>query len=123
MRVTIACPESMMNDANAWCTAISHIPGDKHTFQHPVWVDTHGNKYAAASAIVPNDWLDNLTTTLTRPQWDTQPYDINMTGAARTQEHMRVTNTPATPTQITIMTHTNGRKALQAMQLTHADAT
>ena len=52
MRVTIACPDGLIGDANQLALCLGLGPEDARTYGEAVWLDAAGNRYAVASAIV-----------------------------------------------------------------------
>ena len=130
MRMTVACPAAMVPDANSRAAAVRHSPADLLTYGEPVWQDGAGNLYAAASFIATQEWLDALDTLPVRPDWDVMdpgPGMINMAGAGRAQNAVRVATEVdadgaiipilAVKNKITAMPGDDGLAALAAMGL------
>jgi hypothetical protein len=69
MRATIAVPETMIADANQLARALGLGPDDDATFGAPIWQDAGGDRYAAASMVVGEGWLDLLAAPLAAPSW------------------------------------------------------
>lgn len=123
MRITAACPSDMMDDANSLAMALAYGPADKFTYRNPMWVDGDGNLYACASWQAGPNFVANATGTLERPAWDTEPYEINMTGAERAQEALVfwAGDEPipkARPDKLTAIAGLDGPAAIEAMGLT-----
>ena len=124
MRITVACPEGLIPDANHFAMAMSFSEADAQTYRSPVWQDADGNLYAAASFTVREGWVDAAQSTLDRPEWDAEPYTINMTGAGRAQAVLMFW-TPAdggaapqaSPDALTAIGGMDGLEALAAMGL------
>lgn len=49
LRITIVCPESMIDDANQFALCVGNSAADAQTFQRAGWEDQDGRKYAMAS--------------------------------------------------------------------------
>lgn len=69
MRVTIACPEAMIGDANQFARAIGLSAADDQTFGLPTWRDAGGAAYAVASGIVTEAFPARATGPLVEPEW------------------------------------------------------
>lgn len=122
MRLTIACPEAHRADANALAMVLGYGPCDAATFGGAGWQDGLGGRYAAASLIPDSgDFTARaLGATLARPEWDVEPYAVNMAGALRAQA-LLVLGQPgdlADPARILATPGDDGPAALAAMGLT-----
>ncbi len=85
MRITAACPEGMISDANNLAMVLGFGPDDRRTYTALKWRDADGNRYAAASFEARDEWLPGAQAALARPGWDAEPYTVNMAGARRAQ--------------------------------------
>ena len=89
MRLTVACPASIIDDANQLAAVLGAGPGDLATFGDPAWQDAGGTLYAVASFEAPPGWVQAAQSALVRPAWDQSAdpagYQVNMTGADRAQ--------------------------------------
>ena len=85
IRITIACPEAHIGDANHLAMVLGEGPAEALTYGTPTWQDGDGNLYAVASLPVSPEWLAAAQGPLDRPAWDTEPYEVNMAGAERAQ--------------------------------------
>jgi len=56
---------------------------DADTYRTADWQDAEGNRYACASTLVFGEFVGKATSPLERPEWDEEPYRVNMAGAAR----------------------------------------
>lgn len=134
MRLTIACPEAVIEDANNLAMVLAFGPADAATYENPVWQDADGNLYAVASFIAQPSWMEGAQTGLVRPEWDTQEddeeYSVNMAGAMRAQAKLFVVmpdeegalpDPTATPERITCMPGEDGLAALTAMGLSRVE--
>lgn len=86
IRITIVCPEAHIGDANHLAMVLGQGPAEAATYGTPGWQDGDGNLYSVASLPVSPEWLAAAQGPLTRPAWDTEPYQVNMAGAGRAQE-------------------------------------
>ena len=120
IRITVACPEALISDANNLAMVLAEGPADGLTYGALQWQDTGGNLYAVASFEAPPEWVQAAQGTLSRPDWDTgPPYVINMAGARRAQDALVFALEPvaAVPTLLTAIGGIPPRDALEAMGL------
>lgn len=80
IRVTIACPEALIGDANQLALCLGLGPDDAQTYGQPVWRDAAGSLYAVASAVVGEGFASAAGSPLTEPPWG-----ADMAAAARAQ--------------------------------------
>ena len=125
MRITVACPEALIPDANNLAMVLAFSPADELTYGALNWQDAAGNLYAAASFEARDEWVIGAQSELTRPGWDVEPYVVNMTGAGRAQAALvfYVTDGEIDPPQaatdkLTATGGMDGLAALSAMGLT-----
>lgn len=85
MRVTIACPEALIGDANQLALCLGYGPDDAMTYADAAWWDAAGNRYAVASAIVPDGFASAAISPLVEPSWG-----ADMAAAARAQAAIRI---------------------------------
>ena len=124
-RITAACPEALLSDANNLAMVLAQSEADNQTYQGLNWQDADGNLYAAASWPAQAEWVVGAQSALTRPAWDTEPYVINMAAANRAQAAL-VFWTPdmggdvpqAVTDKLTAIGGMSGQDALTAMGLT-----
>ena len=120
-RLTVACCATMTYDASHLAMCLAEGPADAATYANAGWQDADGNLYAAAS-FLSESMTQDPQQALTRPAWDTEPYTINMTGAARAQAALVIWDgegpiPQAAPGQITVVGGMTGPEALAAMGL------
>ena len=84
MRLTIACPEALRDDANQLAMVLGYGPSDAETYGELNWQDVDGNLYACASLPVSDTFTSAAQSPLQRPAWDTDSH-VNMAGANRAQ--------------------------------------
>lgn len=123
MRVTVICPEADMDDANSYAAVLGFGPGDLETFRTPPgYEDALGNKYHVTSTLAKSTFPTNATGTLERPAWDTEPYQVNMTGAERAQAKVRIYDPavplPISPSEILAIIGDDPQAALEAAGVT-----
>jgi len=85
MRITVACPEALRDDANDLAMVLAFGSPDALTYGALNWQEADGNLYAAASFEARDEWVVGASSPLQRPDWDTEPYVVNMAGAERAQ--------------------------------------
>ena len=85
MRITAAAPAAMLDDSNSLAMCLAYGPSDGNTYGPLNWQDAEGNLYAAASWEAGQGWVTEAQSTLVRPEWDVEPYVVNMAGARRAQ--------------------------------------
>lgn len=84
MRITAACPDALVSDANHLAMALAFSEADALTYNGLNWVDALGNLYACASFEARDEWVIGAQSPLARPAWDTGNV-IDMDAAARAQ--------------------------------------
>ena len=116
MRLTIACPDALRDDANDLAMVLGYGPGDAATYGALNWQDADGNLYAAASLPVGSAFVTTAQTTLQRPTWDTDNI-ISMAAANRAQAALVFSLEPvlAMPDKLTACAGDDGLATLAAM--------
>lgn len=121
MRITVACPEALISDANNLAMVLAKSEADNLTYREPTWEDANGNVYAVASFVAEEPWINRAQTALVRPEWDVNNF-IDMDAANRAQAALVfevLPNTPtASPTALTALGGPSGLEALALMGLT-----
>lgn len=129
MRITAACSEAMVSDANNLAMCLAASVADGETYRLPCgWQDAEGNLYSAASWEASEEWIVAAQQPLQRPAWDTDEI-IDMEAAARAQAAlvfwMPIEEAPLPPqasgVTLTAIGGMNGPNALVAMGLTQFD--
>ena len=123
--LTIAVPLDMANDANALGGACGESAADLETYQDRPHTPMQRN--AAGDLFLwhafPNCFFrQDPRQAITRPAWDTEPYTVNMTAAARAQAALVIWDgegdiPQAAQGQITVVGGMAGPDALAAMGL------
>lgn len=90
LRVTIVVPASMRDDANDLAMVLGSGPANAATFGPASWVDAQGVTYSVASTLAKAGFPSAASSTLGRPEWDEEPYVVNMAGARRAQAALLV---------------------------------
>ncbi|MFP5511039.1 MAG: hypothetical protein ACLGIP_18110 [Alphaproteobacteria bacterium] len=118
MRVTVACPEALISDANHLAMVLAFSEADALTYRGLNWRDAAGNLYAAASFESRPEWIIGAQSTLARPAWDTDQA-ISMAAAQRAQAALVFAQeaTPAMPDKLTAIAGPDGPAALAMMGL------
>jgi len=122
MRLTIACPEALRDDANQLAMVLGYGPDDAETYVALNWQDAGGNLYACASLIVSDAFTTVAQSGLQRPAWDTDSH-VNMAGAYSAQAALVFSLTPVTamPDKLTACVGDEGLATLAAMVLTQVE--
>jgi len=122
MRITIACPDALRDDANQLAMVLGYGPSDAETYGSLNWLDAGGNLYACASLIVSDAFTTTAQSGLQRPAWDTDN-TVNMAGAGRAQAALVFSLTPvtATPDKLTACVGEDALAVLAAMGLTQVE--
>jgi hypothetical protein len=122
MRLTIACPDALRDDANQIAMVLGYGPDDAETYGSLNWQDADGNLYAVASLPVSDTFTTTAQTALQRPSWDTGSH-VNMAGANRAQAALVFSLTPVTamPDKLTACAGDDALATLAAMGLTQVE--
>jgi len=122
MRLTIACPEALRDDANQIAMVLGYGPEDAETYVALNWHDVDGNLYACASLPVSDTFTTTAQSGLQRPAWDTDN-TVNMAGANRAQAALVFSLTPVTamPDKLTACVSDDALATLAAMGLTQVE--
>jgi len=120
MRLTIACPDALRDDANNLAMVLGYGPDDALTYGGLNWQDAGGNLYACASLTVSDTFTTAAQSGLQRPSWDIDN-TVNMAGANRAQAALVFSLTPVTamPDKLTACVGHDALATLAAMGLTH----
>ena len=118
MRLTIACPEALRDDANQLAMVLGYGPDDVQTYVALNWQDADGNLYACASLPVSGTFTTTAQSGLQRPAWDTDNI-IDMDAARRVQAALVLSLTPVTamPNKLTACAGDDALATLAAMGL------
>ena len=118
MRLTIACPDALRDDANNLAMVLGYGPSDAETYVALNWQDADGNLYACASLIVSDTFVSKAQSTLSRPAWDVDNI-IDMDAARRAQAALVFSLTPvaAMPDKLTACAGDDALATLAAMGL------
>ena len=116
MRITIACPDALRDDANKLAMVLGYGPSDAETYGELNWQDAGGNLYACASMPVSDTFTSAAQSPLQRPAWDTDSH-VNMAGAGRAQAALVFSLTPVTamPDKLTACAGDDALATLAAM--------
>ena len=118
MRLTIACPDALRDDANDLAMVLGYGPADALTYGALNWQDAADNLYAVASLPVSDAFTTAAQIGLQRPAWDTDNH-VNMAGANRAQAALVFSLTPVTamPDKLTACVGDDALATLAAMGL------
>ena len=122
LRLTIACPDALRDDANNLAMVLGYRPDDAETYVGLNWQDAGGNLYACASLIVSDAFTTTAQSPLQRPAWDTDIH-VNMAAADRAQAALVFSLTPVTamPNKLPACTGDDALATLAAMGLTQVE--
>ena len=122
MRLTIACPDALRDDANNLAMVLGYRPDDAETYVGLNWQDAGGNLYACASLIVSDTFTTTAQSPLQRPAWDTDIH-VNMDAARRAQAALVFSLTPVTamPDKLTACAGDDALATVAAMGLTQVE--
>lgn len=115
MRITIACPEALIGDANQLARCLGLGSDDDHTYGAAVWRDAAGNTYAAASAVVGPAFVNTASSPLVAPPWG-----CDLAAAARAQAVIAI-DAPAAPGVLAAIIGDDVQAALAALGVTMAE--
>ena len=119
MRLTIACPDALRDDANDLAMVLGYGPDDALTYDELNWQDDDGNLYAVASLPVSDTFVSTAQSTLSRPAWDFDNI-IDMDAAWWAQAVLVFSLTPvmALPDKLTACAGDDALAVLATMGLT-----
>ena len=122
MRLTIAFPDALRDDANNLAIVLGYGPGDALTYGGLNWQDADCNLYACASLTVSETFTTTAQSGLQRPAWDTDNH-VNMDAARRAQAALVFSLTPVTamPDNLTACVGDDALATLAAMGLTQVE--
>jgi len=122
MRITIACPDALRDDANHFAMVLGYGPSDAETYVALNWHDVDGNLYACASLPVSDTFVSKAQSTLSRPAWDTDSH-VNMAGANRAQAALvfSLEAVEVAPDKLTACAGDDALATLAAMGLTQVE--
>ena len=122
MRLTIACPDALRDDANDLAMVLGYGPDDALTYDELNWQDDDGNLYAVASLPVSDTFVSTAQSTLSRPTWDVDNI-IDMDAARRAQAALVFSLDPvaAMPDKLTACAGDDALATLATMGLTQVE--
>ena len=122
LRLTIACPDALQDDANNLAMALGYRPDDAGTYVGLNWQDADGNLYACASLIVSDTFVSTAQSTLSRPVWDVDNI-IDMDAARRAQAALvfSLEAVEVAPDKLTACAGDNALAVLAAMGLAQVE--
>ena len=122
LRLTIACPDALRDDANQLAMVLGYRPDDAGTYVGLNWQDADGNLYACASLIVSDTFVSTAQSTLSRPTWDVDNI-IDMDAARRAQAALVFSLDPvaAMPDKLTACAGDDALATLATMGLTQVE--
>ena len=67
IRITIACPETLIDEANQFALCLGYSPADAQTFRVAMWEDAHGARFALASLLASDQFPHIASSALSAP--------------------------------------------------------
>ena len=128
MIITIAVPAAHVSDANDLAMVLGYGPPDEKTYGEPVWKDAEGNLYSVSSLTAVPVFVVNATSELQRPEWDLEPYTVNMNAAKRAQSIVAIHDNAAesyllaSPDKIVAYLDSDALTAIKNMGLTRVES-
>ncbi|MCK0141184.1 hypothetical protein [Aliiroseovarius sp. F20344] len=105
LRITIACPEELIGDANQFALCVGSSAADAQTFSQAIWEIKQGDRFALASLLAGDSFPVAASQPLKAPH-----HAPDMDLAAATQAQMKlevwsptVSNTPPALNKTTIL--------------------
>ncbi|MCK8485390.1 hypothetical protein MUY21_15210 [Aliiroseovarius sp. S2029] len=87
IRITIACPEHLMSQANQFALCVGNSPADVQTFGAATWEDGAGERYALASLLAGVRFPQLAAAPLAAPA---HAPDADIAGATQAQSVLRI---------------------------------
>jgi len=85
-QITMIVPEAHRADATALVMALGASVADwQDAFANVTQQDADGGQYALACWDARDGWLAAVTHAPVRPDWDVEPFEVNIAGAERAQ--------------------------------------
>ena len=69
LRITIACPEGLIAQANQFALCVGNAPADAQTFGPAVWKSASGERYALASLLAGSQFPSVAGSPLEAPEY------------------------------------------------------
>lgn len=90
IRITIACPEALMGDANELASVLGLHPDDVYTFTTLTHEDVEGNAYSVVSMLASPNFPEQAVDVLHEPEWG-----ANLAAARRAQYALAIYEPPS----------------------------
>ncbi|MDE9450352.1 hypothetical protein J3R80_07700 [Aliiroseovarius sp. Z3] len=87
IRITIACPEGLISEANQFALCVGNTPADAQTFRSATWETESGDRYALASLLAGAQFPQVAASPLSAPA---HAPDANTTEASIAQAALRI---------------------------------
>lgn len=111
IRLTFACPEQFIPDANQLARVVGYSEADERTYGEPQYQDAEGNLYSVASGLVAEHFASVATSPLQEPDWG-----ADMEAAGRAQL-LAALGQPASPDHIAAVIGDDVQAALEFLGL------
>lgn len=116
IRLTFACPEAHIADANQLARVVGYGPDDDKSYGEALYQDADGNRYAVASGLVVPHFAHIATGDLQEPAWG-----ADMEAAQRAQA-LAALGQPASPDHIAAIVGDDVQAALAELGVTRIEA-
>jgi hypothetical protein len=114
IRITIACPEALIGDANELARVLGYSEADGATYGEARWRDAGGNRYAVASGLVSEGFAAAAQSALVEPEWG-----ADMAAASRAQALIAIGG-PADPARLVALFEAEAEAAYAALGVVRA---
>lgn len=126
IRITIACPEAHIGDANCLAMVLGEGANEANTFTQAAWKDESDNAYALASLPVSPEWLTRAQSPLDPDEQGGEMLEAAQRAQALIDLHMPVDEDgaappPASPARILVLAGDNPIALVQAAGLTRIE--
>lgn len=111
IRITFACPEAHIADANQLARCVGYGPDDDKTYGGAQYQDADGNRYDVASGLVVPHFVEATMSPLNEPEWG-----ADMEAAQRAQA-LAALGEPASPEHIAAIVGDDVNEALNFLGL------
>ena len=123
LRITIAVPEALIQEANQLAMAIGQSQADQYTFDTVNYKDANNNRYAVASTVAINTFPEtasrDLQTAITERYGEESVVNLQQAQLAQSKLIVGITDPYpiAQPNNIVAIIHPDPKFAIQAMNL------
>lgn len=118
MRITVACPDWLMQKANHLAMVLAQGPDDILTYRAANWQGESGDMFAIASFVVAPAWIAMAQGALSVPEWDTGGVvDLDAATEAQALLSVNYAGVPADASKLTAILGLEPHEAVAAFGL------